>query len=82
MARQMAARLGLDRREVLDPARAVFRTDLYRRNLGEAGAILPGASEKVEGGIDEGVAVASETGRLILPENRFFDGQIFDPSHE
>lgn len=80
IACQMAARLGLDRRDVLDPARAVFRSDLYRKHLREVGAILPGASEKVEGGIDVETAVASDSGRLILPRNRFFDGQIFDPS--
>lgn len=82
IASQMAARLGLDRREVVDPARAVFRTDLYRKHLGEVGATMPGASEKVEGGIDVDMAVASDSGRLILPANRFFDGRIFDPSAE
>ncbi len=82
IASQMAARLGLDRREVLDPARAVFRSDLYRKHLGDAGAVLPGASEKVEGGIADGTAVASENGHLILPENRFFDGMIFDPDRK
>lgn len=79
IAGQMAARLGLDRREVLEPARSVFRSDLYRNYLTETGAVLPGASEKVEGGIAEGTAVASENGRLILSKNQFFDGQIFDP---
>lgn len=82
MARQMAARLGLDQRDVLDPAKAIFRTDLYRKHLRDAGAILPGASEKVEGGLDVETAVASESGRLILPQNRFFDGQNFDPIAE
>ena len=82
IASQMAARLGLDRREVMDPARAVFRSDLYRKHLTDVGAILPGASEKVEGGIEIEMAVASESGRLILPENRFFDGRIFDPTAE
>ncbi len=80
IASQMAARLGLDRREVLEPGRAVFRSDLYRNYLAEAGAVLPGASEKIEGGIAQGTAVAAENGRLILSENLFFDGQIFDPN--
>ncbi len=82
MAYQMAGRLGLERKEVLDPARAVFRSDLYRKYLAEAGAILPGASEKVEGGLAEKTAVASDNGRLILERNWFFDGQIFDPLSE
>ncbi|KIT15051.1 ABC transporter substrate-binding protein [Jannaschia aquimarina] len=80
IARQMAARLGLERAASLDSARNVFRTDLYRAHLREAGAILPGASEKVEGATGADTAVASETGRLILAENRFFDGQLFDPT--
>ncbi|MEM6310950.1 MAG: ABC transporter substrate-binding protein [Pseudomonadota bacterium] len=82
IATQMARRLGLDQREVLDPARAVFRTDLYRKYLGDIGAILPGASEKIEGGIDHKTAVASDKGRLILARNRFFDDQFFDPSRK
>lgn len=79
IAAQMAARLGLEKPVSLDQARAVFRTDLYRKHLREAGATLPGASEKLEGGIAYGTAAASETGRLILAENRFFDDRIFDP---
>ncbi|MEM1066217.1 MAG: ABC transporter substrate-binding protein [Pseudomonadota bacterium] len=81
IAAQMAARLGLERGTIMDQARAVFRTDLYRRHLGTAGALLPGASEKTEGGIAPGIAAASETGRLILGENQFFDGRVFDPFH-
>ncbi len=79
---QMAGRLGLDRSQAMEAARAVFRTDLYRGYLGDAGAILPGASEKIEGGITEGTAVAAENGRLILGANRFFDGRVFDPAAE
>lgn len=76
---QIAGRLGLDRVQAMDKARGVFRSDIYRRYLVEAGAILPGASEKVEGGIGEATGVAAERGRLILAENRFFDSRIFDP---
>ena len=79
MGNQIAGRLGLDRAQAMDKARGVFRSELYRRYLGEAGAILPGASEKVEGGISAKTGVASEHGRLILAENRFFDSRIFDP---
>lgn len=80
IGRQMAARLWLDEAAAQSSARAVFRTDLYREHLRDTGAILPGASEKLEGATAAGTAVASETGRLILSENRFFDGTIFDPS--
>ncbi|MEM6824753.1 MAG: CmpA/NrtA family ABC transporter substrate-binding protein [Pseudomonadota bacterium] len=81
IALQMATRLGLDKSVSLGQARAVFRSDLYRRNLRDAGAILPGASEKIEGGIAVGTAASSETGRLIFSENRFFDDRVFDPGH-
>ncbi len=80
IARQMAARLGLDLGASVEHAKGVFRTDLYRSHLRDAGAILPGASEKVEGASGAGTGVSSETGRLILSENRFFDGTVFDPS--
>ncbi|MFD1343839.1 ABC transporter substrate-binding protein [Litorisediminicola beolgyonensis] len=76
---QMAGRLGLEKSAAIRAAKSVFRTDLYRRHLADVGAILPGASEKVEGGIADGTAVAAVNGRLILGENRFFDGRVFDP---
>ena len=77
---QIAHRYNLNVPQAMVAAKAVFRSDLYRQHLGDAGAVLPGASEKVEGGIAAGTAVASESGRLILNENRFFDGRVFDPS--
>ena len=80
IGRQMAARLGLDKRMSIDSAKGVFRTDLYRRHLRDVGAILPGASSKLEGATGPETPAASETGRLILTENRFFDGRVFDPS--
>lgn len=78
IASQMAARLGLDRAGALDRARASFRTDLYRRYLRDTGALLPGASEKVEGATDSKTEAASESGTLVLQRNRFFDGRSFD----
>lgn len=75
---QMVTRLGLDRGQAAKAAREAFRTDLYRTHLRDAGAVLPGASEKIEGGIADQTAAASETGRLFLSENRFFDGRVFD----
>ncbi|MCV6594935.1 MAG: ABC transporter substrate-binding protein [Silicimonas sp.] len=80
IARQMATRLGLDLRSSVDTAKSVFRTDLYRQHLADVGAALPGASEKIEGANGPDTAVAAERGRLILTENRFFDGAIFDPA--
>jgi two-component system, oxyanion-binding sensor len=79
IAAQMAARLGLERHSSLEKVEGVFRTDLYRRHLRDVGALLPGASSKIEGGIGAGTAVSSETGHLVLGENRFFDGRVFDP---
>lgn len=69
---QLSARLGLDRTASVEAARAVFRSDLYRRNLGPIGARLPATSDRVEGGRDAG---ADDP----LP-NRFFDGANFDPT--
>lgn len=82
IAAQMAGRLGLEQVPAMEAAQTVFRTDLYRRHLGEAGAILPGASQKTEGGITGGTAAAAENGRLLLGENQFFDGRVFDPALE
>ncbi len=58
----------------------VFRTDLHRRHLAPIGLDLPGASSKVEGAILSPTSVASAAGSIILAADRFFDGQIFDPS--
>lgn len=76
---QLAARTGLDRAEAARAAKAVFRTDIYRRELRGVGAILPGAAEKLEGAITETIPASSESGRLFLAPDRFFDGRIFDP---
>ena len=62
-----------------DAAAAVFRPDIYRAALARTGAILPGASAKVEGGIAQPIGVSSVSGRLIMGPDRFFDGRLFDP---
>ncbi|MBQ0751888.1 MAG: ABC transporter substrate-binding protein [Roseovarius sp.] len=79
-AARMAARHGLDMGHSIAAAKAICRTDLYRRNLRSAGADLPGASEKLEGSLHHAMAVASERGQMILAPDSFFDGQIFDSS--
>jgi NitT/TauT family transport system ATP-binding protein len=76
---RIAARTGLDQAEAMKAAKAVFRTDIYRNHLRGVGVDLPSASEKVEGGLDHVTEVASETGRVILAPDRFFDGTVFDP---
>lgn len=80
IGQQMAARLGLDREAAAQSAREVFRTDLYRAHLASAGAVMPVASEKLEGALGEPTAIGSVDGRLILRPDRFFDGTVFDPS--
>jgi ABC-type nitrate/sulfonate/bicarbonate transport system substrate-binding protein len=77
---RLAARTGLDREESVRIGSAVFRSDLYRANLRDIGAELPGASEKTEGSLHCATEVAAESGNLILQRNAFFDGKIFDPS--
>lgn len=67
-----------------DPAQAaaagnVFRPDVYRSALAGSGAPLPGASSKLEGGLDEPIGAGSVQGRLTLGSDRFFDGRAFDP---
>ncbi len=59
-------------------AKASFRSDLYRRHLGDFGSDMPGASEKVEGSLQVETAVASSRGHLILAPDAFFDGRTFD----
>ncbi|WP_372603995.1 CmpA/NrtA family ABC transporter substrate-binding protein [Actibacterium sp.] len=79
IASRLAARTGLDRATAMTTARDVFRSDLYRRNLRDLGAVLPGASEKLEGSLTHETAVATENGNLILQPDAFFDAQVFDP---
>ncbi|WP_068115002.1 ABC transporter substrate-binding protein [Tropicimonas marinistellae] len=80
MAHSLAARSGLDRAAAVKAARSIFRTDLYRQNLRDLGAEMPGATDKVEGAMRDPTAVASEAGHLILEPDAFFDGFIFDPT--
>lgn len=79
IAGRLAARMGLDRVAAMARAGDVFRADLYRAALADAGADLPGASSKVEGSVESSVPVASTLGRLFLARDVFFDRRIFDP---
>ncbi|MEM9433918.1 MAG: CmpA/NrtA family ABC transporter substrate-binding protein [Pseudomonadota bacterium] len=58
----------------------VVRPDLQRQHFARPGFDLPGASSKVEGAILVPTPVASASGELTLHPDRFFDGQVFDPS--
>lgn len=62
-----------------EQAASVFRPDIYRAALAGTDAILPNASAKVEGAIQEPLGVGSVSGRLIMGPDRFFDGGLFDP---
>jgi NitT/TauT family transport system ATP-binding protein len=75
----LARRLGLDYEPAIKAARGAFRSDLHRQALASLPADLPGASSKLEGSSAVETAVASESGRLILQPNRFFDGRVFEP---
>ena len=79
IAQQLAARMGLDRAGAMQKAKAVFRTDLYRAALAGTGAELPGASSKIEGSVEARIPVASESGKLFLNRDLFFDRRVFDP---
>jgi ABC-type nitrate/sulfonate/bicarbonate transport system substrate-binding protein len=76
---RLAARHGLDPMAAQGVAAGIFRSDLYRQHLGPAGADLPAASAKIEGSLTAPTPVASSRGKLILPPDRFFDAQVFDP---
>lgn len=58
----------------------VFRPDIYRRALAGTGAVMPGASSKVEGALAKPLVVGSRNGALTLGADRFFDGRAFDPN--
>lgn len=62
-------------------AQRVFRPDVYRTALSPLGVPLPGASSKLEGGIDDPLGVGTTQGRLILGPDRFFDSRTFDPDN-
>lgn len=76
---QLASRTGLDRQQAARAASAVYRSDLHRKALAGIGATLPGASSKLEGAVQQDLAVGSESGTLILRRDVFFDGRIFEP---
>lgn len=80
IGQQLAARTGLDRNRAADAARAVFRSDVHRAALAATTADLPGASAKIEGALQLETPVASESGRVILRKDAFFDGRQFEPS--
>ncbi len=77
---QIAARLGLDRSQAVTAARAVFRPDLYRRNLAGIVHRMPISSDKVEGGLVHAETLTGAEDSVVLNRNRFFDGRIFDPT--
>ena len=60
-------------------AARVFRPDVYRSALKGTGDILPGASSKVEGSVEQPTPVTTQQGSMILSQNTFFDGRAFDP---
>lgn len=82
IARQLAARVGLDPQQATRDARATFRSDLYREALGKLVRNMPAGSTKVEGAISDPMAVGSTAAGLILPRDSFFDGRIFEPGRQ
>lgn len=70
---------GFDAQEAVRAGR-VFRPDVYRSALLGTGEPLPGASSKVEGSLTRLTAVSTQQGAMVLEDNRFFDGCVFDPA--
>lgn len=75
----LARRHGLDVAAARRTARDVFRSDLYRAHLSGAGADLPSASSRLEGGIDRPGLHPAASGKVQLLPDEFFDGLVFDP---
>lgn len=69
--------------DAADAAKAagVFRPDVYRSALAGTKEPLPGASAKVEGSLDRTTSVGAAQGIMVLEQNSFFDGRVFDPDH-
>lgn len=80
IAARAGLRWGMERVVARDAAARCFRPDLFRRALAPLGVDLPGASSKVEGGLESRTGVASARGELFLGPDRFFDGRRFDPT--
>lgn len=79
IAHSIALQHGLPPGPAMQRAMTHFRTDLFRRHLRPAGALLPGASLRVEGMIGEDRTVPAERGQMILRADSFFDGFVFEP---
>lgn len=79
LADRIARRHGRNPTEAMHRAMAVYRTDLYRQHLREAGAELPGASARLEGTLAADLNVPAERGQMILRRDTFFDGTVFEP---
>lgn len=58
---------------------SIFRSDLYRVALRQLGTPMPLTNSKIEGGLSAKTEVRAVSGSLSLGQNRFFDGQTFDP---
>ncbi len=61
-------------------AAATFRPDLYRAALAPLGVAVPAQDLRIDGAQADKHATPAIGGTLELGPNRFFDGQIFDPS--
>ncbi|UWR09225.1 MULTISPECIES: ABC transporter substrate-binding protein [Ruegeria] len=80
IAHHMARRYGLDPSDAERTAADVFQSDLYRRELQGIGVVMPADSEKPEGAGNDPTLVSGPGGKLMLPQNVFFDSRIFEPS--
>ncbi|RYH00882.1 ABC transporter substrate-binding protein [Salipiger sp. IMCC34102] len=77
---RIAARTGLDRAHAIQAAAAVFRSDIHRAALTQAGVDLPPASARIEGALQRDTVVTSQRGpQMTLVRDAFFDGGTFDP---
>ncbi|MGH1466431.1 MAG: ABC transporter substrate-binding protein [Cognatishimia sp.] len=79
IASKLVKRLDIKAADAATTAQLIYRSDLYREYLGPLGADLPLSSSKIEGALDSPTEVAGVRKSLILDQDRFFDGSIYDP---
>lgn len=60
-------------------AAASYQPEIYRRAVKGTGVTVPAANAKLEGALRERTGAGSNSGRLYLGPDGFFDGRIFDP---
>ena len=65
--------------EAASAAARSYQPELYRRAVRGTDVTVPGGNVKAEGALSEQTPFGSNSGRLYLGPDEFFDGRVFDP---